>query len=88
MTSRGPKSGVPDPGVVLFRPVERVVLTASESAAYLGIKNAKSVQRLVDQELLAPLTYGRANVFAKVELDRFITAQLEQERLFKGLPDS
>ncbi len=73
--------------MIEFKLIERAVLSAEETATYLGLKNGKGVQRLVDRGELCPLTYGRSHVFHRSELDRFLADQLGIERTRRGLPD-
>ena len=49
------------------------------------MSSPKSVQRLVDRAELVPLTYGKAHLYARVELDRFLAEQLDQERALRRL---
>lgn len=84
MTRAKPNGRGFNPGVD-FQPVERVVFSAGDAAAYLGLGSARSIQRLVDGRLLAPFTYGRSHVFHRTELDRFLADQLDRERADRGL---
>ncbi len=70
---------------VAFQPVERVVFSADDAAAYLGLGSARAMQRLVDADLLAPFSFGKSHSFHRDELNRFLQLELERERAAKGL---
>ena len=69
-----------------YKPIDRAVLNGEEAAIYLGLSNRKGCQRLVDQGLLTPLTYGKSHIFSLVELKRFLEKELDNERMRRGLP--
>lgn len=69
----------PDADGIAYAAVERATFDRAAAASYLGLPT-KSLQRLVGQGQVVPLTYTRPFVFARAELDRFIADELEAER--------
>ena len=68
-----------------YRPLEKVTFRPEEAIDFLGLPSRKALQRLVDRRALVPLTYTRPHVFHRLELDRFLSEQLGQERQRRGI---
>ena len=61
------------------------VFTPDEAMEYLALPSRHALQRLVDARKLVPLCYAKEHRFALAELDRFVTEELAQERLVRGV---
>ncbi len=62
-----------------FQPVEKAVYSADEAVKFLGLDSVRSLERLVQQKRLIPLRIAKANLFAKRELEDFVTREMERE---------
>ena len=66
-------------GCPSFGPIEKAVYNAEEAAVFLGLDSVRSLERLVQQKRLIPLRIAKCNLFAKRELEDFVSRELERE---------
>ncbi len=66
-------------GCPSFGPIEKAVYNAEEAAVFLGLDSVRSLERLVQQQRLVPLRIAKANLFAKRELEDFVSREMERE---------
>ncbi len=66
-------------GCPSFGPIEKAVYNAEEAAVFLGLDSVRSLERLVQQKRLIPLRIAKCNLFAKRELEDFVSREMERE---------
>ena len=66
-------------GSLSFGPIEKAVYNAEEALLFLGLDSVRSLERLVQQKRLIPLRIAKCNLFAKRELEDFVTREIERE---------
>jgi len=66
-------------GCPSFGPIEKAVYNAEEAAVFLGLDSVRSLERLVQQKRLIPLRIAKCNLFAKRELEDFVSRELDRE---------
>ena len=66
-------------GCPSFGPIEKAVYNAEEAAVFLGLDSVRSLERLVQQKRLIPLRIAKCNLFAKRELEDFVSREMDRE---------
>ena len=70
-----------------FEAIQKAVLSKQEAAEYLSLPGSKSIDNLVSTGRLCPLKITKEHVFARAELDEFVTRELARERRLRAEPD-
>ena len=73
--------------MIEFKPIEKAVLDAEETCAYLGLDSQRALERLVSSGRLTPLRIAKCNLYARAELDDFVQRELAREVRLRGASD-